>query len=168
MISVCSARTIQASPSSIQLFFPRNRRRITSDVLRFSTNLSTRCSDDDEYGEAQSERIANYAGIRLEETVDVNPGKVRLDSWISCRINGISRARVQSSIRAGLVSVNGRIIDKVATFFRREKLHLMTLFYFYLFSFFQFYCYGYQMVCNLDGELLLALTPLFFVLYLSS
>ncbi|CAK9312753.1 unnamed protein product [Citrullus colocynthis] len=114
MISVCSARTIQASPSSIQLFFPRNRRRITSDVLRFSTNLSTRCSDDDEYGEARSERIANYAGIRLEETVDVNPGKVRLDSWISCRINGISRARVQSSIRAGLVSVNGRIIDKVS------------------------------------------------------
>ncbi|XP_038886061.1 RNA pseudouridine synthase 2, chloroplastic isoform X3 [Benincasa hispida] len=114
MISVCSARTIQASPSSIQLFFPRNRRRITPDVLRFSVNLSTRSSDYDEYGEAQSERRANFAGIRLEETVDVNPGKVRLDSWISCRINGISRARVQSSIRAGLVSVNGRIIDKVS------------------------------------------------------
>ncbi|KGN62268.1 hypothetical protein Csa_018737 [Cucumis sativus] len=115
MISVCSARTIQASPSPIHFFFPPNRRRIGSNVLRISSNFSTRCSSDyDEYSEAQSERIANYAGTRLEETVDVNPGKVRLDSWISCRINGISRARVQSSIRAGLVSVNGRVIDKVS------------------------------------------------------
>ena len=139
MISVCSARTIQASPSPIHFFFPPNRRRIGSNVLRISSNFSTRCSSDyDEYSEAQSERIANYAGTRLEETVDVNPGKVRLDSWISCRINGISRARVQSSIRAGLVSVNGRVIDKVASF-SIEKLHLLTFFFFFLFSFFQLF-----------------------------
>lgn len=115
MISVCSVRAIQAAPS-IQLFFPRNRGRITSNVHRIATNHSTRCSDYDECGEAHSERITNYAGMRLEEIVDVNSGKIRLDSWISCRINGISRARVQSSIRAGLVTVNGRVIDKVPTF----------------------------------------------------
>ncbi|XP_022142906.1 RNA pseudouridine synthase 2, chloroplastic isoform X3 [Momordica charantia] len=113
MISVCSVRAIQAAPS-IQLFFPRNRGRITSNVHRIATNHSTRCSDYDECGEAHSERITNYAGMRLEEIVDVNSGKIRLDSWISCRINGISRARVQSSIRAGLVTVNGRVIDKVS------------------------------------------------------
>lgn len=53
----------------------------------------------------------------MEETVvDVNSdsGKLRLDSWISSRIIGISRARVQSSIRSGLVSVNDRIVDKVS------------------------------------------------------
>lgn len=56
----------------------------------------------------------NYTGIILQETVDVNSGKLRLDSWISTRIHGISRARVQSSIRSGLVCVNGRVIDKVS------------------------------------------------------
>ncbi|KAL1309270.1 hypothetical protein HN51_051964 [Arachis hypogaea] len=58
----------------------------------------------------------NYAGVRLEETVDngIRSGKLRLDSWISSRISGISRARVQSSIRAGLVQVNGRVVDKVS------------------------------------------------------
>lgn len=51
----------------------------------------------------------------MEETVDLKEaGKLRLDSWISSRIVGISRARVQSSIRSGRVSVNGRVINKVS------------------------------------------------------
>lgn len=116
MISICSARAIQAAPS-IQLFFPRNRGRISYDVLRIATNHSARCSGSDECGdETLPEPRTNYAGMRLEEIVETKSGKVRLDSWISCRIDGISRARVQSSIRAGLVSVNGRVIDKVTTF----------------------------------------------------
>ncbi|WRX30845.1 Protein kinase domain - like 10 [Theobroma cacao] len=50
-----------------------------------------------------------------EETVDgTKQGKLRLDSWISSRIQGISRARVQSSIKSGLVTVNGRVVDKVS------------------------------------------------------
>lgn len=57
--------------------------------------------------------LTKYSGVILQETVDVNTGKLRLDSWISSRIHGISRARVQSSIRSGLVCVNGRVIDKV-------------------------------------------------------
>uniref|UniRef100_A0A7C9E396 RNA-binding S4 domain-containing protein n=1 Tax=Opuntia streptacantha TaxID=393608 RepID=A0A7C9E396_OPUST len=55
----------------------------------------------------------SYEGVRLEERVE-ELGKLRLDAWISSKIVGISRARVQSSIRAGLVSVNGRIVDKVS------------------------------------------------------
>lgn len=35
--------------------------------------------------------------------------KIRLDSWISTCVHSVSRARVQSSIRLGLVSVNGFI-----------------------------------------------------------
>ncbi|XP_052203426.1 RNA pseudouridine synthase 2, chloroplastic [Diospyros lotus] len=56
----------------------------------------------------------SYAGVLLNETVDIKSGKLRLDSWISSRIAGVSRARVQSSIRTGLVTVNGRVIDKVS------------------------------------------------------
>ncbi|KAL9395465.1 hypothetical protein Peur_009718 [Populus x canadensis] len=56
----------------------------------------------------------NYSGVKLEESVDSKSGKSRLDSWISSRISGISRARVQSSIKLGLVSVNGKVIDKVS------------------------------------------------------
>ncbi|XVF73942.1 hypothetical protein PTKIN_Ptkin13bG0021400 [Pterospermum kingtungense] len=58
----------------------------------------------------------NYAGVQLEETVhdDTKPGKLRLDSWISSRIQGISRGRVQSSIKSGLVTVNGRVVHKVS------------------------------------------------------
>ena len=39
----------------------------------------------------------------------IDPVKVRLDSWISSRVSGISRARVQSSIRLGLVRVNDQL-----------------------------------------------------------
>ncbi|XP_020578124.1 RNA pseudouridine synthase 2, chloroplastic-like isoform X2 [Phalaenopsis equestris] len=56
----------------------------------------------------------NYSGIRLSETVELGFEKTRVDSWISSRIPGISRARVQHSIRSGLVTVNGRIIEKVS------------------------------------------------------
>ncbi|KAM7259636.1 hypothetical protein ACFE04_015377 [Oxalis oulophora] len=59
----------------------------------------------------------NYAGTRLDETVVTNSSeikKLRLDSWISSRIHGISRARVQSTIKSGLVTVNGQVIHKVS------------------------------------------------------
>lgn len=59
----------------------------------------------------------NYTGVRLEESVE-EVGKIRLDTWISTRINGISRARVQSSIRSGLVSVNHRVIVKTSHMIR--------------------------------------------------
>ncbi|XP_074567469.1 RNA pseudouridine synthase 2, chloroplastic [Curcuma longa] len=57
---------------------------------------------------------ANHAGLRLEEKVEVGVQKTRIDSWISSRLHGVSRARIQSSIKSGLVSVNGRTINKAS------------------------------------------------------
>lgn len=71
-------------------------------------------SDSDDLLDEVPGRRSNYSGVKLEETVEVKTGKLRLDSWISSRIDGVSRARVQSSIRSGLVSVNGRVTDKVS------------------------------------------------------
>lgn len=61
-----------------------------------------------------TKETGNYSGTQLQETVPKSSSKSRIDSWISSRIHGVSRARVQSSIRAGLVSINDRIIDKVS------------------------------------------------------
>ncbi|XP_073285877.1 RNA pseudouridine synthase 2, chloroplastic [Primulina huaijiensis] len=59
-------------------------------------------------------RLSGYSGTHIEETVNLDSGKLRLDSWIASQINGISRARVQSSIRSGLVFVNGNVVSKVS------------------------------------------------------
>lgn len=108
-----SATALRTSSSSLS-FLPRNPRfhsRIFS-ILRESPDSAGESNSDQHQGLLAGRRI-NYAGVRLEETVQIKSEKVRLDSWISSRIAGISRARVQSSIRSGLVAVNGRIIDKV-------------------------------------------------------
>lgn len=105
-----SSKLFQTSPSLIS-FSPRNP-RIHSKFLRTFT-ATPAAPNSDEGQQSLAGRRANYGGVNLEETVDINSGKLRLDSWISSRISGISRARVQSSIRSGLVSVNGRIVDKV-------------------------------------------------------
>ena len=105
-----SSKLFQTSPSLFS-FSPRNP-RIHSKFLRTFT-ATPAAPNSDEGQQSLAGRRANYGGVNLEETVDINSGKLRLDSWISSRISGISRARVQSSIRSGLVSVNGRIVDKV-------------------------------------------------------
>ncbi|XP_075672514.1 RNA pseudouridine synthase 2, chloroplastic [Castanea sativa] len=108
-----SSKLFQTSPSLIS-FSPRNP-RIHSKFLRtFTASPAAPNSDEGQGQQSLAGRRANYGGLNLEETVDINSGKLRLDSWISSRISGISRARVQSSIRSGLVSVNGRIVDKVS------------------------------------------------------
>ncbi|KAF3970762.1 hypothetical protein CMV_005566 [Castanea mollissima] len=108
-----SSKLFQTSPSLIS-FSPRNP-RIHSKFLRtFTASPAAPNSDEGQGQQSLAGRRANYGGLNLEETVDINSGKLRLDSWISSRITGISRARVQSSIRSGLVSVNGRIVDKVS------------------------------------------------------
>ncbi|CAN4094027.1 unnamed protein product [Withania somnifera] len=97
---------------------PQNPRPFT--IYRVSTFICrafskfTGDSDSDDSPDEIPCRRSNYSGVKLEETVDVNTGKLRLDSWVSTRINGVSRARVQCSIRSGLVSVNGRVTDKVS------------------------------------------------------
>uniref|UniRef100_A0ACD5ZH65 Uncharacterized protein n=1 Tax=Avena sativa TaxID=4498 RepID=A0ACD5ZH65_AVESA len=61
-------------------------------------------------------RRGGHAGTRLEEAVPPGEGRSRVDAWISARLGGggVSRARVQASIRAGLVAVNGRPVSKVS------------------------------------------------------
>lgn len=63
-------------------------------------------------------RSGGLTGTRLEEAVPAGEGRSRVDAWISARLGGggVSRARVQASIRAGLVAVNGRPVSKVSWF----------------------------------------------------
>ncbi|CAL5050184.1 unnamed protein product [Urochloa decumbens] len=61
-------------------------------------------------------RSGGLGGTRLQEAVPAGEGRSRVDAWISARLGGggVSRARVQASIRAGLVAVNGRPVSKVS------------------------------------------------------
>ncbi|XP_058219723.1 RNA pseudouridine synthase 2, chloroplastic isoform X1 [Rhododendron vialii] len=112
--SLATLKSLHASSSSSLSFFPSRNPRSFSSTIR-ACSASSSASDSDEPHELHSgRRRTSYAGVRLDGTVDAESGKIRLDSWISSRINGVSRARVQSSIRTGLVSVNGRVIDKVS------------------------------------------------------
>lgn len=143
MLSPCwparSAKAPLASPAIFLVFFranPRSRRITASPSLsstsRFSKALRANCTSTGN-DEAVSGRGNDYGGVRLEETVAVDSArKLRLDSWISSRVSGISRARVQFSIRSGLVTVNGRIVDKVFVLF---------LFLFFFLSVFMLLCF---------------------------
>ncbi|GMN35868.1 hypothetical protein TIFTF001_005583 [Ficus carica] len=131
MLSLCclssSTKAFLSSPSLFLSFLPPNPRFSSAPSSSFSFQCRSRIlvsfiSGSSFTGGSISDRNAevlagvrpNFPGVRLEETVAVDSGKVRLDSWISSRVSGISRARVQSSIRLGLVKVNGRIVDKVS------------------------------------------------------
>ncbi|RDX96347.1 RNA pseudouridine synthase 2, chloroplastic, partial [Mucuna pruriens] len=98
----------RTSPSP-SLFF-------SATSYKFRSATATAASGSAGVSDSGGERTLNFSGVRLEEAVDSRIGsrKLRLDSWISSRINGISRARVQSSIKSGLVHVNGRVVDKVS------------------------------------------------------
>lgn len=74
-----------------------------------------RCVASNASAEPAESRKGGHGGTRLEEAVPVGEGRSRIDAWISSRLGGggVSRARVQASIRAGLVAVNGRPISKV-------------------------------------------------------
>ncbi|MED6106370.1 hypothetical protein PIB30_004143 [Stylosanthes scabra] len=114
---VFAARGFQFQTSPSLFFSTTNYDSLVGTARRFAA-ISGFAGDSssDLRQETVADTRTNYAGVRLEETVDngIRSGKLRLDSWISSRISGISRARVQSSIRAGLVQVNGRVIDKVS------------------------------------------------------
>ncbi|TKY75280.1 RNA pseudouridine synthase 2 [Spatholobus suberectus] len=89
---------------------------LSAKSYKFRSAIASAASGSAGDSGSDGERKLNFSGVRLEETVDsrIGSGKLRLDNWISSRINGISRARVQSSIKSGLVHVNGRIVDKVS------------------------------------------------------
>ncbi|XP_022769247.1 RNA pseudouridine synthase 2, chloroplastic isoform X2 [Durio zibethinus] len=103
-----STKALQMYPSFLFLS-PRNPKLLPFTISRILRASS--CSA----AKHQQPIRARYAGVQLEETVDeTKQGKLRLDSWISSRIQSISRARVQFSIKSGLVTVNGRVVDKVS------------------------------------------------------
>ncbi|CAH2067519.1 unnamed protein product [Thlaspi arvense] len=108
LTSVKSLRSPSYSSSSVSVFFSFFPR--VSRFVRASSGFPNLA----ECRTPESIPRVNNAGLKLEETVDGLKGKIRLDSWISSRVHGVSRARVQSSIRLGLVSVNGRVVDKVS------------------------------------------------------
>ncbi|XP_064945531.1 RNA pseudouridine synthase 2, chloroplastic-like isoform X3 [Musa acuminata AAA Group] len=87
-----------------------NRSRVSPRALQCSSYPDL----DPESPPPRGEIRVNHAGVRLEERVEVGAEKTRIDSWISSRIRGVSRARIQSSIRSGLVAVNGRTVNKVS------------------------------------------------------
>ncbi|KAK4429435.1 RNA pseudouridine synthase 2, chloroplastic [Sesamum alatum] len=113
MLSLHSLYLNSAKPLSIN---PRNSslRKIISTAYAYSNSSAAAYSESDDFQGPFPGRTNNYSGVKIEERVELDSGKLRLDSWISSRINGISRARVQSSIRTGLVSVNGHVINKVS------------------------------------------------------
>ncbi|KAK6256918.1 hypothetical protein QUC31_000377 [Theobroma cacao] len=107
-----STKAFQISPSFVFLSprYPKLLPFTLSGILRARARPSSGCA-----AKTQEPIRTSYTGVQLEETVDgTKQGKLRLDSWISSRIQGISRARVQSSIKSGLVTVNGRVVDKVS------------------------------------------------------
>ncbi|KAL6506666.1 hypothetical protein OROHE_022498 [Orobanche hederae] len=107
-LSWSSARPLSINPTNPSF------RILIRTACGYPNSNSAANSDSVDFQDTFSGRPNNYSGVKIEETVGLNSGKLRLDSWISSRINGISRARVQSSIRSRLVYVNGRIIDKVS------------------------------------------------------
>ncbi|EXB81509.1 RNA pseudourine synthase 2 [Morus notabilis] len=120
-----STKAFLSSPSLFLFFLPPNPRISASSSFSFQSppripisfragSSFTGASISDRNEEVLAGVRPNFAGVRLEATVAVDSGKVRLDSWISSRVSGISRARVQSSIRLGLVRVNGQVVDKVS------------------------------------------------------
>ncbi|CAA0820503.1 RNA pseudouridine synthase 2- chloroplastic [Striga hermonthica] len=104
-LSLSSAKPLPVNPRNSSL------RKLISTVTAYSISNA---SDSDDALAAFSGQQSNYSGAKIEEPVELKSGKLRLDSWISSRINGISRGRVQSSIRSGLVTVNGHVIKKVS------------------------------------------------------
>ncbi|GLU04624.1 hypothetical protein SLE2022_217620 [Rubroshorea leprosula] len=111
-LSVPSTRAFQSSSSF--LLFPRNPSSYPSTFSKL-LRASSSSTGESESKQNQEPIRTSYAGVKLEDTVDdIKKGKLRLDSWISSRIQGISRARVQSSIKSGLVAVNGRVVDKAS------------------------------------------------------
>ncbi|GLJ49305.1 hypothetical protein SUGI_1042130 [Cryptomeria japonica] len=82
------------------------------DSCRFSKNR-VRCFTAESTEKANSN---SYGGMNFEGSVSKEDGssKLRLDAWLATQIQGVSRARIQSTLRQGLVQVNGRSVTKAS------------------------------------------------------
>uniref|UniRef100_A0A0E0E6F9 RNA pseudouridine synthase 2, chloroplastic n=1 Tax=Oryza meridionalis TaxID=40149 RepID=A0A0E0E6F9_9ORYZ len=113
------ATTAAASPPAIATALSallRRQRRRSSRCLGASRARCLAADANAEAAAAAPSRRGGHGGTRLEETVPAGEGRSRIDAWISARLGGggVSRARIQASIRAGLVAVNGRPVSKVS------------------------------------------------------
>ncbi|XBI13884.1 hypothetical protein VPH35_140557 [Triticum aestivum] len=111
MAAAATAAPPPAVATALSVLLRRGASR--SHFLRASR---PRCVSSDAVAEPALARRGGHAGTRLEEAVPAAEGRSRVDAWISARLGGggVSRARVQASIRAGLVAVNGRPVSKVS------------------------------------------------------
>ncbi|KAM3341614.1 hypothetical protein P3S68_026580 [Capsicum galapagoense] len=87
--------------------------RVSNFIRREFSKFAGDSNSDDSPVESTGRR-SKISGIKLDETVDASSDKQRLDVWVSSQLKGVKRDRVQSSILSGLVSVNGRVTDKVS------------------------------------------------------
>lgn len=113
------ATTAAASPPAIATALSALLRRQRRRSSRCVGASHARCLAADANAEAVApSRRGGHGGTRLEEAVPAGEGRSRIDAWISARLGGggVSRARIQASIRAGLVVVNGRPVSKVTRF----------------------------------------------------
>ncbi|KAJ0967881.1 hypothetical protein J5N97_024798 [Dioscorea zingiberensis] len=106
MLTVPAAATSSSSSSSLRLLRKTPGSRLSKILCYSNSSLESH--------QSEHRPRRSHAGLRLDETVEVGSGRSRLDSWISSRFHGVSRARIQSSIRSGLVAVNGRPVEKVS------------------------------------------------------
>uniref|UniRef100_A0A0D9WU72 RNA pseudouridine synthase 2, chloroplastic n=1 Tax=Leersia perrieri TaxID=77586 RepID=A0A0D9WU72_9ORYZ len=112
-----AATAAAASPPAMATALSTLLRRRKSSI-RCLWDFRTRCLSSEVAAEAAAppSRRGCHGGTRLEEAVPAGEGRSRIDAWISARLGGggVSRARIQASIRAGLVAVNGRPVSKVS------------------------------------------------------
>lgn len=125
---------------------------LSATSYKFRSATASAASGSAGDSDSDGEPKLNFSGVRLEEAVDsrIGSGKLRLDNWISSRINGIRRARVQSSIKSGLVHVNGRVVDKVISE-ARSCIRFWSCFYF------RFVSYCEQLQLRIYDQLCLCL-----------
>ncbi|XP_062234064.1 RNA pseudouridine synthase 2, chloroplastic-like isoform X2 [Phragmites australis] len=108
-----AAATAPAIATTLSALLHRRTRR----GHRLRATYARRVSSDASAEAAELEsRRGGHGGTRLEEAVPAGEGRSRIDAWIVARLGGggVSRSRVQASIRAGLVAVNGRPVSKVS------------------------------------------------------
>ncbi|XP_062234066.1 RNA pseudouridine synthase 2, chloroplastic-like isoform X3 [Phragmites australis] len=106
-----AAATAPAIATTLSALLHRRTRR----GHRLRATYARRVSSDASAEAAELEsRRGGHGGTRLEEAVPAGEGRSRIDAWIVARLGGggVSRSRVQASIRAGLVAVNGRPVSK--------------------------------------------------------
>lgn len=63
---------------------------------------------------AEEEYRGGYGGLKFKGTVPDGTPKLRLDAWVAGQLQEVSRARIQSSVRQGLVQVNGHPVNKAS------------------------------------------------------